>query len=261
MTLRYLALALGTAAACALLWLLRRPQRHRSSASPLTTAALRQLRTSELIRLVGLAFQARGFHVVESGTIGARVGGAVDIELRKDREAYLVHCKHWRSRKIDVDAVRAFHTLMTERRAAGGFIVTTGRFSRDATHYVRGISLSLVDGTLLGPMLDEGRRQPATAGITSATLPPDPARPVEWAPVSVLGAMPDVLEDTFDLTRQPAADLRKAAPPASTPPPSPRCPLCTASMVLRTAPPGRHAGRGFWRCSRHRDCKGMRPLV
>lgn len=259
MTMRYLALALGiAAAACAWLWWMRRPRRHHASALPMTVAALRQLRTSEFTRLVGLAFQARGYHVVESGATGARAGAAVDIELRMDREVYLVHCKHWRSRKIDVDAVRAFHALMTERRAMGGFIVTTGRFSRDATHYVRGISLCLVDGASLGPMLDEGRRQFATAAIMSAALPPDPPKPEEWAPVSVLGAMPDVLEDTFDLARQPAADHRKIAPPSPT---SPRCPLCSASMGLRTAPPGRHAGRGFWRCSRHRECKGMRPLV
>lgn len=239
-----------------LFWYRRRPNRRPASVSTLGPKSLRQLRTSEFVRLVGLAFEARGYHVVESGVKGARGEGAIDIELRKDREAHLVHCKHWRSRKIDVDAVREFHALMTERRAAGGFIVTTGRFSRDATHYVRGISLSLIDGSLLGPMLDEGRfRKPSAT--PSATMPLDPPKPVEWAPVSVMMSVPDPMEDTFDLARQTGGDTR---PPPIPPPPS--CPLCSAPMVMRTAPPvGKHAGRMFWRCSRRRDCKGVKPLV
>lgn len=239
------------------LWCGLRPKARSSSTSPRTATDLRQLRTSEFVRLVGSAFEARGYHVVESGLTGARADGAVDIELRKDREAHLVHCKHWRSRKIEVDAVRAFHALMTERRAAGGVIVTTGRFSRDAMNYVRGISLSLIDGVLLVPMLEEGRYRKTSSGTPSVTMPLDPPkRPVEWSPVSVMASVPDAMEDTYDLSRQSGPDSRPAEPP-----PPPRCPLCSAAMVLRTAPPGKHAGRGYWRCLRRRECKGMRPLV
>ncbi len=254
----YLALALVVAvAAYALLrFLRRRQQRSAPSASPMNASALRQVRSVEFIRLVGAAFQSRGYHVVESGLTGPRADGVADIELRKDREAYLVHCKHWKSRKIEVDAVRAFHALMTQRRAAGGYIVTTGRFSRDATHYVRGLSLNLIDGALLLPLLDEGRHRKGAAATPSATMPLDPPKPVEWSPVSVLGAVPDVLEDTFDLSQHPALAARSPTPQAP-----PRCPLCSAEMVLRTASRGKHTGRGFWGCSRRRECKGMRPLV
>jgi restriction system protein len=255
MSMNWSVLALGAVLPVgALLWYARRRLRHGTPASTMTPPALRQLRTSEFVRLVGLAFQARGFHVVESGVKGARADGAIDIELRKDREAHLVHCKHWRSRKIDVDAVRAFHLLMTERRAAGGYIVTTGRFSRDAMHYVRGISLSLIDGALLGPMLDEGRYVRAAEANPSVTVPLELPKPVEWAPESV--PRPDPMEDTYDFERAAAADTRPPAPQAP-----PRCPLCSAAMVMRTAPAGKHAGRMFWRCSRRRECKGLRPLV
>ncbi|MDO9313943.1 MAG: restriction endonuclease [Burkholderiaceae bacterium] len=252
----YLALAIGMALlVLVVLWHRRRLNRRPASASKRGPASLSQMRTSEFVRLVGLAFEARGYNVVESGVKGARAEGAVDIELRKDREAHLVHCKHWRSRKIDVDAVREFHALMTERRAAGGFIVTTGRFSREAMHYVRGISLSLIDGSLLGPMLDDGRYRKGAA-TASATMPLDRPKPVEWAPVSVMASVPDAMEDTYDLARQTGGDTR---PPPIPPPPS--CPLCSAPMLMRTAPEGKHAGRMFWRCSRRRECKGMRPLV
>jgi hypothetical protein len=42
---------------------------------------------------------------------------------------------------------------------------------------------------------------------------------------------------------------------------TPSCPMCSASMVLRTAREGRHAGRGFWACSRRKECKGIRALA
>ena len=252
----YLALASGFALlVLAIFWYRRRRNRRSHSTSTMGPASLRQLRTGEFVRLVGQAFEARGFHVVESGVKGARAEGIVDIELRKDREAHLVHCKHWRSRKIDVDAVREFHALMTERRAAGGFIVTTGRFSREAMHYVRGISLSLIDGSLLAPMLDEGRYR-KSAVTPSATMPLAAPKPVEWSPVSVMASVPDAMEDTYDLSRQTGGDTR---PPPIPAPPS--CPLCSAPMLMRTAPEGKHAGRMFWRCSRRRECKGLRPLV
>ena len=252
---------LALAAAVALLmlavvwWFRRRRNQGSRSASALEPSSLRRLRTGEFVQWVGRAFEARGYHVVESGVKGVRAEGAVDIELRRDREAHLVHCKHWRARKVEVDAVREFHALMTDRRAAGGFIVTTGRFSREATHYVRGISLSLIDGPLLGSLLDEGRHR-KTVTTPSATMPLDRPHPVEWSPVSVMASVPDAMEDTYDLTRRAGDETR---PPPAPQPPS--CPLCSASMVMRSAPAGKHAGRMYWRCSRRRECKGMRPLV
>ena len=85
----YPALAAGVALlVLVVLWYRRRLSRRPASASKLGTASLRQMRTSEFVRLVGQAFEARGYNVVESGVKGARAEGAVDIELRKDREAH-----------------------------------------------------------------------------------------------------------------------------------------------------------------------------
>jgi len=39
----------------------------------------------------------------------------------------------------------------------------------------------------------------------------------------------------------------------------PACPLCGASMVLRTAKKGKRAGQQFWSCSRWPECRGTRP--
>ena len=69
----YLALASGFALlVLAIFWYRRRRNRRSHSASTMGPASLRQLRTGEFVRLVGQAFEARGFHVVESGVKGAR---------------------------------------------------------------------------------------------------------------------------------------------------------------------------------------------
>lgn len=41
---------------------------------------------------------------------------------------------------------------------------------------------------------------------------------------------------------------------------APFCPECQSRMVKRKVRSGAHAGQVFWRCSRHPDCKGTRPL-
>lgn len=41
---------------------------------------------------------------------------------------------------------------------------------------------------------------------------------------------------------------------------APFCPECQSRMVMRHVKRGEHAGRAFWRCSRHPECKGKRPL-
>lgn len=39
------------------------------------------------------------------------------------------------------------------------------------------------------------------------------------------------------------------------------CPLCSSSMILRTARRGRNSGRQFWGCSRYPACHGTRPTI
>lgn len=40
---------------------------------------------------------------------------------------------------------------------------------------------------------------------------------------------------------------------------APFCPECQSRMVMRTAQHGPQAGKSYWRCARHPDCKGTRP--
>lgn len=104
-------------------------------------------------QLIGEVFRKRGFSVRNNSAAGP--DGGVDVELRRDGEMHLVQCKHWRSRKVPVATVRELYGVMTARQAAGGFIVTSGTYTSDATEFASGRNIELIDGTELASMLGQ----------------------------------------------------------------------------------------------------------
>ena len=195
---------------------------HSSSASALDNMSWREF---EL--LVGEAFRLQGYKVTEQG--GARPDGGVDLVLSKGNETFLVQCKQWKAFKVSVDIVRDLYGVMAARGAAGGFVVTSGRFTADATEFANGRNVKLIDGPVLLEMLRQ-----AKASVSSSAAP------------SPQGAVP----------RRPAASVYKAT--ASTAEAAPSCPVCQASMRLRTARKGVKAGSTFWGCSSYPACRGTR---
>jgi len=115
----------------------------------------------EFEALVMHAFRAQGYHVTETG------GGGVDMVLRKERKTYLVDCRQWRSAKVGVEVIEALTKVVTARGAAGAFVVTTGRFSREATAFAGLQNVRLIDGAVLKTLI---QRRPA--GRDDATTPP-----------------------------------------------------------------------------------------
>jgi restriction system protein len=102
----------------------------------------------EFEHLVGEAFRLQGYEVQEQG--GAQPDGGVDLVLRRGREIFLVQCKQWKAMKVGVDVVRELYGVMAARGAAGGFVVTSGRFTEDATEFATGRNVRLVDGAAAG---------------------------------------------------------------------------------------------------------------
>jgi restriction system protein len=173
----------------------------------------------EFEHLVGEAFRLQGYEVQEQG--GAQPDGGVDLVLRRGREIFLVQCKQWKAMKVGVDVVRELYGVMAARGAAGGFVVTSGRFTEDATEFATGRNVRLVDGAKLFGLLQQAK--------TSASASRRPAVPANVAP---------------------------AVPSRS--PEEPACPKCSAPMVLRTAKQGTRAGSQFWGCSAFPACRGTR---
>ena len=174
-------------------------------------------------QLVGEAFRLQGYAVTEIGGGGA--DGGVDLVLRKGGEKFLVQCKQWRAFRVGVDVVRELYGVMAAKGAAGGFVVTSGRFTEEATNFANGRNVKLIDG-------------PKLHGLIRQAQGASPQRPA-------LGAT--------------AAPMREKA--AATAPALPTCPNCAKPMVERTAKRGANAGGKFWGCTGYPACKGVRPSV
>ncbi len=141
--------------------------------------------------------------------------------LNKDGEKYLVQCKQWRAYKVGVDVVRELYGVMAAKGAAGGFVVTSGRFTEEAMSFAEGRNVRLVDGPKLHGLI----RQAQGA-----------ARPHQGAAQSEQAA--------------------KGAPPSA----GPNGPACAKAMVRRMANRGANTGGEFWGCTGYPICKGTRPM-
>lgn len=172
----------------------------------------------EFEKLMGEAFRQRGYQVLEAGGQGA--DGGVDLTLRKGNETFLVQCKHWKAYKVSVQTVRELYGVMAAAGAAGGFLVTSGRFTQEAVAFASGRNIQLVDGPQLHAWLRQAEAPIASTAAQSLAQNPPPA--------------------TNGHARTPA------------------CPMCDKPMVRRTAKRGTNAGRGFWGCPSYPACKGTR---
>jgi restriction system protein len=72
--------------------------------------------------------------------------GAADLALLKSGERFLVHCQHWRKQEIGVLAVRELSAALQAVRAQGGYVLTTGGFTREACEFVRSTRIELIGG-------------------------------------------------------------------------------------------------------------------
>jgi restriction system protein len=121
-------------------------------------------------QLVGEGFRQRGFKVSERG--GASPDGGVDLELTKQGKCYLVQCKQWRSRQVGVTVVRELCGVMAAERAQGGFVVTSGQFTREAIEFAQRSRIELIDGAQLKKLIGEESDSAASTSpeFTPATV-------------------------------------------------------------------------------------------
>ena len=180
--------------------------------------------------LVGEAFRLHGYKITENNAGGA--DGGIDLVLRKGNEKFFVQCKQWKAYSVGVAIVRELYGVLAAERAVGGFVVTSGQFTKDAEAFAKGRNVELIDGPQLMKMIkgaQAARRSSAAATLTDEF--PAVLRPVE--------PEQDAVEPTF----------------------TPSCPICSKAMVKRTARKGPNAGQTFWGCSGYPSCRGTRPAT
>lgn len=169
--------------------------------------------------LVGEGFRQQGYAVLEAG--GGAPDGGIDLVLAKAGEKFLVQCKQWKAFKVGVKVVRELYGVMAARGAAGGFVVTSGRFTEEAKAFASGRNIRLIDGPELLHLIRQGR-----------SVSPAVSEPAHGEAVA-------------------------ASPPRVG---SPSCPVCSKSMLRRVSKRGASAGTAFWGCSGYPGCKGTRPI-
>lgn len=145
------------------------------SPNPMLTP-LNRLTWPQFELLASRAFRNRGFLV---GSEGARSSdGTTNLVLRKSGEYFLVHCQDWRTPMVEVGVARELHNAVRARHAAGGFILTTGQFTRETLAFASGRNLQLIDGATLRDMLNDTAGIPTGVPTTAITIdPPDEAPP------------------------------------------------------------------------------------
>jgi restriction system protein len=155
---------------------------------------------------------------------GAGADGGVDLVLRKGNEKFLVQCKQWKASKVTVQIIRELYGVMAAQGADGGFVITAGSFTADATAFAAGRNVKLVDGRQLFELLRQGKAGAMARAANTAALSPAPPSP---SPL-------------------PASEV------------APSCPLCESAMVRRMARKGVNAGSSFWGCPEFPVCRGTR---
>lgn len=108
-------------------------------------------------KLVGEGFRRQGYAVKETGGGGA--DGGVDLRLTRNGETYLVQCKQWRAFKVGVDVVRELYGVMAAEGAAGGFVVTSGRFTDEAAKFASGRNVTLLNGKELQTLIRQAQQE------------------------------------------------------------------------------------------------------
>lgn len=204
----------------------RFPQAGSRSANPMAsgTLALGSMTWAQFELLVRQTFQQRGY-LVGDAEDDAREG-ARGMVLRKNGEYFLVQCKYWRDGTVAIPAVRELHNRMRAKNAAGGFVITTGTFTREAMAFASGRTIQLIDGPTLREMLNETGGIPTGVPVTSI------------ANVITVGAATETSAAPF-------------------------CPVCSGPMRLRVAPVGGKgvAAKNVWLCARYPACKGTRDAA
>ena len=251
-----------------------------ATANP-AAALLDDITWQEFEQLVGEVFRRSGYQVQETGGGGA--DGGVDLILRRNGEMFLVQCKQWKAFRVSVEIVREMFGLMAAKGADGGFVVTSGRFTGPAKAFAKGRNLSLIDGTALHTLLHQTKLANQRPPPPVAATPPVPALAPTPAPPARPQA-PAAPQRMQQLAHHPAPHSQPQRPPhhypqhhqphhpqqAARQPARPpvrqarssgqevRCPVCSQSMLLRTASKGPQAGTPFWGCIHYPRCTGTR---
>lgn len=143
---------------------------HDNVATAGVQGALEKMSWREFEVLVGEFFRRRGVSVEETGGGGA--DGGVDLVVSRGADRYLVQCKQWKARQVGVETIRELYGVMAARRAAGGYVVTSGVFTDGALRFAEGREIKLIAGDQLVEMIRSAQTSAPTKDPVAAAKAP-----------------------------------------------------------------------------------------
>lgn len=189
--------------------------------------------------MIGEAFRKQSYTVQETA-IGP--DGGIDLVLKRGGEIFLVQCKHWKAQRVSVQVVRELYGVMSARGAVGGFVVTSGTYTKDAKKFAAGTSVELVDGTLLVQWFK-------AANPSNRSVPPMIA-PVPVIEPAVIASTPAESEEPSELAHSSDTSDTQV------------CPRCGSGMTPRYARAmnGGISSNVFLGCLNFPACRGTRQV-
>jgi len=132
--------------------------------------SIRRLSWSEFERLVSEAYRRRGYL---ADVVGSSSGdGGIDLRLTGHGEKVLVQCKQWKAYKVGVTTVRELLGVVVSEKANRGIVVTSGRFTQEATMFARqNPQIVLVDGPELAELIRVVQGQPVDSSRQPVPTP------------------------------------------------------------------------------------------
>jgi len=119
---------------------------------------LRSLSPQRFEDFIAEMFKALGYEVKQ--TPYSNDAGR-DAELRKEGVLRLLECKRYsEDNNVGRPDIQKFHSAIVNAKAAGGYFVTTGYFSRQATEYAKIQQIETINGDELLNYLIEARHDP-----------------------------------------------------------------------------------------------------
>jgi restriction system protein len=117
-----------------------------------TMRDIRGMSWREFEDLVAANYSARGYSVEPLG--GQGPDGGVDLIARKDKQTWLVQCKHYRDQWVGERPLRELLGVVTAQGATGGVLVACGVFDDKALAFAKGTTkLELIGGEQLRDLI------------------------------------------------------------------------------------------------------------
>jgi restriction system protein len=137
-----------------------------------STVKLEDLTWSQFEGYLAEYFRRRGASVTYRG--GSSADGGVDLVVDDASGRRIVQAKHWKTRRVGVDRLRALWGVLEDERAQGAVVVTSGDFTPDALRFAEGKRLELIGGDQLRRLVSEVKGttpQDVPTAPTSETCP------------------------------------------------------------------------------------------